>query len=187
MIMLKASRTGQLRTVGWIDGFVSDFKNRVVNLLQSSLHHLPINLCLSLITPALRKEDPTMDPAPVDSNSRSGLPLITYKNVSISPVNFINDEQVGDFFSPHDLIRFERFSQQLIDRHTIADLLPTLAWLLLTNRLGGLSLSTLQSAVLLGMGCQRKSGTVVWRSVWRSSVDKFVHVIVCSGCNCQRV
>lgn len=54
VIMLKQIKSPSQTTrplEHWIDGFVSDFKNRLVNLLGANFSHLPITLCLALLSP----------------------------------------------------------------------------------------------------------------------------------------
>lgn len=75
----------------WIDGFVSDFRNRFANLLGSVFHQLPTSLCLSLITANQRTATTTssesfsedlVDPVDGSSSNSGSLPEINYKNVS---------------------------------------------------------------------------------------------------------
>ncbi|KAL0578886.1 N-acetyltransferase 10 [Marasmius crinis-equi] len=76
--------------------------------------------------------------------------------------------------SPFDLKRLESYGNNMLDYHVILDLMPTIASLFFQRRLtkasqtqdetgeeksssGTISLSAVQSAILLGMGLQRKS------------------------------
>ncbi|KAK1223269.1 N-acetyltransferase 10 [Marasmius sp. AFHP31] len=77
--------------------------------------------------------------------------------------------------SPFDLKRLESYGNNMLDYHVILDLMPTIASLFFQRRLtkgnqtqeeanneeksssGSISLSAVQSAILLGMGLQRKS------------------------------
>ena len=59
--------------------------------------------------------------------------------------------------TPHDLQRLELYSRNLCDHHLISDLVPSLAQLYFTSRMGpGFRLSSVQAALLCGMGLQHK-------------------------------
>mmetsp|Transcript_8003 Transcript_8003/g.13886 ORF Transcript_8003/g.13886 Transcript_8003/m.13886 type:complete len:1268 (-) Transcript_8003:130-3933(-) len=59
--------------------------------------------------------------------------------------------------TPHDLQRLELYSRNLCDHHLISDLVPSLAQLYFTSRMGlNFRLSSVQSALLCGMGLQHK-------------------------------
>lgn len=60
--------------------------------------------------------------------------------------------------TPFDLKRLESYANNSLDYHVVLDLLPTLAQLYFDRRLGpDVRLSAVQSAILLGLGLQRKS------------------------------
>lgn len=60
--------------------------------------------------------------------------------------------------TPFDLKRLESYANNSLDYHVVLDLLPTLASLYFDRRLGPeVRLSAVQSAILLGLGLQRKS------------------------------
>jgi N-acetyltransferase 10 len=59
--------------------------------------------------------------------------------------------------TPHDLKRLELYSRNLCDHHLISDLVPSLAQLYFTSRMGfHFKLSSVQAALLSGMGLQQK-------------------------------
>ena len=60
--------------------------------------------------------------------------------------------------TPHDLQRLELYGRNLCDHHLISDLVPSLAQLYFTSRMGpGFRLSSVQAALLCGVGLQSKS------------------------------
>lgn len=60
--------------------------------------------------------------------------------------------------TPFDLKRLESYANNAVDYHVILDLLPIVAQLYFDRRLASdVRLSAVQSAILLGLGLQRKS------------------------------
>lgn len=58
----------------------------------------------------------------------------------------------------YDVKRLEMYAQNLVDYHLVLDLLPEMAKLYFTNKLGeDMNISLVQSAILIGMGLQHKS------------------------------
>lgn len=67
-------------------------------------------------------------------------------------------KQLAGVFSNRDLRRLSQYSKNMIDHHLITDLVPTLATLYFTERFDEkLTLNLVQSAILLGVGLQRKT------------------------------
>lgn len=61
-------------------------------------------------------------------------------------------------FNSYDLKRLEMYAQNLVDYHLVIDLVPEIARLYFINKLGDeFNLSLVQSAILLGVGLQKKS------------------------------
>ena len=61
-------------------------------------------------------------------------------------------------FNAYDIKRLEMYAQNLVDYHLVIDLVPEIAKLYFTNKLGDdFSLSLVQAAILIGMGLQHKS------------------------------
>lgn len=65
--------------------------------------------------------------------------------------------QLFEFFTQHDLLRLQKYSQQLADLPLITDLIPRLCTLYFGRRMGPFRLSFLQEAALFALGAQRKS------------------------------
>ena len=60
--------------------------------------------------------------------------------------------------TPFDLKRLESYANNALDYHVVLDLIPTIAALYFDRRLGpDVRLSAVQSAILLGLGLQRKT------------------------------
>ena len=85
----------------------------------------------------------------------------------------LTDAELGYHMTPHDLKRLDAYARSMVDWHLVADLVPEVARLFFYRRFAGLndeegaggsggnghgiSLSTLQRALLVGIGLQRKN------------------------------
>ena len=66
--------------------------------------------------------------------------------------------ELETLLTPFDLKRLESYANNLLDYHVVLDLIPTLGKLYFDRRLGpDVRLSAVQSAILLGLGLQRKN------------------------------
>ena len=66
--------------------------------------------------------------------------------------------ELGMLLTPFDLKRLESYANNALDYHVVLDLVPTIGTLYFDRRLGpDVRLSAVQSAILLGLGLQRKS------------------------------
>lgn len=73
-------------------------------------------------------------------------------------VNELTRKQLDEIFTPFDLKRLESYANNLLDYHVIVDLLPTLALIYFSGKFGdSLVVSSVQSAILLAIGLQRKN------------------------------
>ena len=69
----------------------------------------------------------------------------------------ISAEELGYYMTPHDMKRLELYGRNLCDHHLITDLLPVVARMYFGGRLGrGFKLSSVQSAILCGLGIQNR-------------------------------
>lgn len=67
-------------------------------------------------------------------------------------------DEADKSFNSYDLKRLEVYAQNLVDYHLVIDLVPEIARLYFTNKLGDdFNLSLVQSAILVGVGLQHKS------------------------------
>lgn len=67
-------------------------------------------------------------------------------------------KELSTIISNRDLRRLREYSKNMIDHHLITDLVPTLASLFFTERFDeSVTLNAIQSAIMLGVGLQRKT------------------------------
>lgn len=113
----------------WLTEFANDFQRRFLNLLAFQFRTLPVSLALDVVNSCSR---------PASTNQVMSL------------------EQLRCHLSPHDVQRLVLYSRSLVDYHLVTDLMPVVARLLFTGQLGNISLSALQSALILSIGLQCK-------------------------------
>ena len=88
----------------------------------------------------------------------------------VVPPSEISSEELSTLISPFDMKRLESYAESMIDYHVVLDLIPTLATLFFTSRLGpDCTLSPAQRAILLALGLQRKSVEVMERELGLTS------------------
>ncbi|CAK9437192.1 uncharacterized protein LODBEIA_P15760 [Lodderomyces beijingensis] len=122
------------RETKWLHEFSKDFHRRFLQLLSYEFKKLPAVQALGLIEAAEQGEG---------SESR-GKPLTS--------------EQLNEALSPFDLKRLDSYANNLLDYHVIVDLLPLIARIYFTRRAENhVSLSSVQSAILLAIGLQHKN------------------------------
>jgi len=70
----------------------------------------------------------------------------------------LSSSELSFLLSPFDLKRLEAYADNMLDYHVILDLLPTVAILYFAKRLGGeVTMSGVQSSILIALGLQRKT------------------------------
>jgi N-acetyltransferase 10 len=151
-IMVRAlpKRTGY--DDAWLPAFVADAQRRIISLLGGSFRGLGAKLALEMLqefatnnearTSFTDNEDVT---AAIGKRSGSAS-----ESLSVTELNYV--------LTPHDLKRIENYGRNLCDHHLVTDLLPSIARLYFTGRLGSeSSLSNLQGALLCSIGLQHKS------------------------------
>lgn len=127
-IMLKALDT-EFGSSHWLPGFFADFRERYLSLLGYQFSKFLPSVALSILT------NPT---------------------VQSVCARELTKEELGLHLSAYSIKRLEMYCQNLADYHLIVDLIPTLARLYFLNRLGEVSLTFAQTAILLCMGLQHK-------------------------------
>lgn len=136
----------------WLPAFVCDTKRRIISLLAGIFRDMNVKLAMSILeqfeaTIELTKKNFTNQNATVAIGQRSG--LISDK-LTLSELNYL--------LTPHDLKRVDLYGRNLCDHYLIADLLPALARLYFTGRMGlDFNLSSLQAAIICGLGLQNKT------------------------------
>ncbi|KAK6013535.1 hypothetical protein OSTOST_21144, partial [Ostertagia ostertagi] len=125
----------------WLAAYFREFRTRLLSLLSFEFRKLPINL---------------------------GLSLLQVRNKEVSTAlhcdrKTITREQLAMFLSNVDLKRLSEYARNLVDHQMITDLLPTVSRLYFGDQLReNVKLSTVQAAVLLGLGLQHKSAENVF-------------------------
>ncbi|CAG8448327.1 11587_t:CDS:10 [Acaulospora colombiana] len=136
-VMLKALKSDDLVTTcnpEWLSAFSKDFHKRFLNLLSYKFRDFPSVLALSIMEAA-------------DAGS---------ENVEDRVQAFDKDTLYAQF-STYDLKRLESYANNMLDYHVILDLIPSIADLYFRRKFGkGVTLSGVQSSILLAIGLQRK-------------------------------
>ncbi|XP_066541065.1 RNA cytidine acetyltransferase [Hoplias malabaricus] len=128
-IMLKELNTEE--SAGqWLPAFWKDFRRRFLSLLSYQFSSFSPTLALNILQNKNAKDDSPATLSSVDLAAQ---------------------------FTPYDLKRLEMYSRNMVDYHLIMDMVPAVARMFFLKRLGDLSLSAAQSALLLGLGLQHKS------------------------------
>ncbi|CAB4252306.1 similar to Saccharomyces cerevisiae YNL132W KRE33 Essential protein, required for biogenesis of the small ribosomal subunit [Maudiozyma barnettii] len=128
------------REPNWLVSFATDFHKRFLSLLSYQFSKFTSVQSLSVLESADKAESLYSRA----ENSRK--------------VSLLDKSQLDDIFSPFDLKRLDSYSNNLLDYHVIVDLLPMLSILYFSGKMGdGVSLSSVQCAILLAIGLQHKS------------------------------
>ena len=126
----------------WLDAFVGDTKRRFISLLGGPFRDLSIRLAIAVL-----------ENMPEKSKSRNA-DLISRSGASSGK---LTADELGYMLTPHDLKRIELYGRNLCDHHLVTDLLPSVARIYFTGRLGeDLRVSSVQAAILCGIGVQNR-------------------------------
>ncbi|CAN3374470.1 hypothetical protein DIURU_000655 [Diutina rugosa] len=115
----------------WLGEFASDFHRRFLSLLSYEFRKFTATQALAII-----------------ESAEVGEKGLKRKPLTIS--------ELKDLFTPYDMKRLESYANNLLDYHVIVDLLPAIAHLYFSREAGELKLSSVQAAILLAIGLQRK-------------------------------
>lgn len=117
----------------WLRAFTKDFHKRFINLLSYSFSNFPAVQALSVL----------------ESSRIDG----------INQQDFVfNKLELDKALTPFDLKRLESYANNLVDYHVILDLLPYIALQYFNDKIRNeVSLSHVQSAILLSIGLQHKA------------------------------
>ncbi|XP_006014727.1 RNA cytidine acetyltransferase isoform X1 [Alligator sinensis] len=129
-IMLKTLSEEESEQEHWLSAFWKDFRRRFLSLLSYQF---------STFSPSL------------------ALNILQNKNIKQPLQPLIDRAELDTVFIPYDLKRLEMYSRNMVDYHLIMDMIPTISRMYFLNQLGDISLSAVQSALLLGIGLQHKS------------------------------
>ena len=130
----------------WMSAFTSDTRRRIISLLGGPFRDLNIRLAIAVL------------------ESLSNVPVATkgakraVQERSGTGSDRISADELDLYLTPHDLKRLELYGRNLCDHHLVTDLLPTISRLYFTGRFGGeVNLSSVQSALLCGIGLQNRN------------------------------
>ncbi|KAI5948932.1 NAT10 [Candida theae] len=117
----------------WLTEFSKDFHKRFLQLLSYEFKKFQASQALGIIEAAEQGEGENTTKA-------------------------LTKEQLDDLLSPFDLKRLDSYANNLLDYHVIVDMLPLIAQLYFSKKTGNyVSLSSVQSAILLAIGLQHKN------------------------------
>lgn len=117
----------------WLHEFSKDFHKRFLSLLSYEFKKFQASQALSIIEAAEQGEG--------DETTSQKL----------------TKEQLDLLLSPFDLKRLDSYANNLLDYHVIVDMLPLISQLFFSKKTGqDISLSSVQSAILLAIGLQHK-------------------------------
>ena len=134
MIRTLSSSTGNTDNA-WLGAYARDFHKRFLSLLSFQFRSFPSILALSII-----------------ESANAGAKLDTAH--AIQP---LTKSELDDSFSPFDLKRLDSYANNMLDYHVILDMIPPIAQFHFTNKLKpAVSLTGVQSSILLAIGLQRK-------------------------------
>ena len=153
----------------WLPAFGVDARRRIGRLLGGAFRGMEVGLAVNLlgdvvggfhswIKMAGNYNDDHND-GDVDGGGEmiDSTALREVKKRSGTQSTKLTASELHYHLTPHDLQRLELYSRNLCDHHLISDLVPSLAQLYFTSRMGsGFRLSSVQAALLCGMGLQHK-------------------------------
>jgi N-acetyltransferase 10 len=153
----------------WLPAFGVDARRRIGKLLGGSFRGMEVSLAVNLLGDVVGGFHSWMkkagsgadgDENDGDDNADAKMDKTALREVkkrSGTQSSRLTAAELHYHLTPHDLQRLELYSRNLCDHHLISDLVPSLAQLYFTSRMGpGFRLSSVQAALLCGMGLQHK-------------------------------
>ncbi|KAL9186796.1 hypothetical protein ACHAXT_010516 [Thalassiosira profunda] len=148
----------------WLPAFGVDARRRIGRLLGGAFRGMEVSLAVNLLgdvvggNRAWMKSATRGDDDENDKKSMDKTAIQEVKKRSGTQSTKLTPSELHYHLTPHDLQRLELYSRNLCDHHLISDLIPSLAQMYFTSRMGpGFRLSSVQSALLCGIGLQQKS------------------------------
>lgn len=118
----------------WLGAFSRDFHRRFLSLLSFQFRVFPAVAALSM-----------------DQSAKAGARLDAVE------AGALDKAELDRSFTPFDLKRLESYANNMLDYHVILDMMPAIASLYFTGRLGdAVRLTGVQQCILLAVGLQRK-------------------------------
>eukprot|EP00978_Attheya_sp_CCMP212_P011390 scaffold28112_cov54-Attheya_sp.AAC.3 len=132
----------------WLPAFVSDSQRRITSLLAGPFRDTDVKLAVAIL-----EDFGSINT--VSENTEANLAIAKRAGNSVEKMTAA---ELQCFLTPHDMKRLELYGRNLCDHHLVTDLLPSVARLYFTGRFGAdFSLSSLQGALLCGVGLQNKT------------------------------
>lgn len=129
-------KTLQGKDSAWLAAFARDFHRRLMSLLSYEFRKFPSILALTIF-----------------ESATAGA-----KAAGIDTVPPLSKPQLDELLSPFDLKRLESYADNMLDYHVILDMIPLIAQLFFSGRIkASVNLSSIQHAILLAIGLQRKT------------------------------
>lgn len=136
-VMLRVLSTGS-NDSAWLAAFARDFQRRFLALLSYQFRSFPSVLALSI-------NESANQGAKIGDTGMS------------ATTKALSKGELDAMFSPFDLKRLDSYANNMLDYHVILDMIPSIANLYFTSRLSpSVSLTGVQSSILLAIGLQRK-------------------------------
>jgi N-acetyltransferase 10 len=151
----------------WLPAFGVDAQRRIGRLLGGAFRGMEVSLAVNLLGDVvggfhswMKNAGDTADKVD-DADAEQKMDKTALQEVkkrSGTQSTKLTASELHYHLTPHDLQRLELYSRNLCDNHLISDLIPSLAQLYFTSRMGPtFRLSSVQSALLCGMGLQHKT------------------------------
>ncbi|KAL7537302.1 hypothetical protein ACHAXR_008347 [Thalassiosira sp. AJA248-18] len=155
----------------WLPAFGVDAQRRIGKLLGGPFRGMEVSLAVNLLGDVVggfhswmknaarnEKKEEDGDENGTKQQKMDKTALQEVKKRSGTQSTKLTAAELHYHLTPHDLQRLELYSRNLCDHHLISDLIPSLAQLYFTSRMGSdFRLSSVQSALLCGIGLQHKS------------------------------
>ena len=136
----------------WLPAFAADVQRRIISLLSGPFMNMDLRLATSVLEEfgnSSNNRDDFMKNEDVSEaiQKRCGA---SSSQIGVTELNY--------FLTPHDMKRIELYGRNLCDHHLVSDLLPALARLYFSGRMGSsFNLSSLQCALMCGIGLQNQT------------------------------
>jgi len=147
----------------WLPAFAADARRRLTSLLGGAFQDMNVRLAISVLEDldggyASRGNEEAAMAIRRRAGGSSSASTEGGGGGKGSGKGTISAEELNYFLTPHDLKRLEQYGRNLSDHHLVSDLLPPVASLYFSGKLGpDVKLSSVQCALLCGAGLQRKT------------------------------
>ncbi|GMH82618.1 hypothetical protein TrST_g12516 [Triparma strigata] len=174
-IMLRPLPNRSKFSDSWMPSFTADARRRFVNLLSTVFRSMEVRNALAVLEDVKAyhdKIDSRIDQASSGGDTKKERKV---KNAANNLGDAISSRAGGKggltaaelrlVLTDHDMKRLELYGRNLCDHHLIADLVGGVARLQFLGRIKGVELSSVQSALMVGMGLQGKSVSEVGKEL----------------------